>query len=159
MAPLSMEFSKQEYWSGMPFLPAKDLPYPRIEPASPALADGFFTIAPPGKLLPLVLKVKILSPKSPPASPQALQVAFPGSYLHSAISCVTLRKLLNLSVPQISHLWALPHRTVMRIKLKQVIVQSFSGVRLFVIPWTAAHQASLSISISQHFLKLMSLSQ
>ena len=65
MAPLSMEFSKQEYWSGMPFLPAKDLPYPGIEPASPALADEFFTIAPPVKLLPLVLKVKILSPKSP----------------------------------------------------------------------------------------------
>ena len=65
MAPLSMEFSKQEHWSGMPFLPAKDLPYPGTEPASPASVDGFFTIAPPGKLLPLVLKVKILSLKSP----------------------------------------------------------------------------------------------
>ena len=37
------------------------------------------------------------------------------------------------------------------------IVQSLSHVQLFVIPWTAAHQASLSISISQHFLKLMSI--
>ena len=36
-APLSMVFSRQEYWSGLPFPPAGDLPYPGIEPASPAL--------------------------------------------------------------------------------------------------------------------------
>ena len=50
-APLSMEFSRQEYWSRFPF-PTPDLPYPRIEPASlasPALADRFFTTAPSGK--------------------------------------------------------------------------------------------------------------
>ena len=34
---LPMEFSRQEYWSGLPFPPAGDLPYPGIEPASPAL--------------------------------------------------------------------------------------------------------------------------
>ena len=33
-APLSMGFSRQEYWSGLPFLPPGDLPYPEIEPAS-----------------------------------------------------------------------------------------------------------------------------
>ena len=38
-----MEFSRQEYWNGVPFPPPGDLPYPGIEPASPALADGFFT--------------------------------------------------------------------------------------------------------------------
>jgi len=37
-----------------------------------------------------------------------------------------------------------------------VSVQSFSHVRLFVTPWTAAHQASLSITNSQSLLKLMS---
>ena len=45
-APLSMGFSKQEYWSGLPCPPPGDLPNPGIEPeslASPALADGFFT--------------------------------------------------------------------------------------------------------------------
>ena len=36
-------------------------------------------------------------------------------------------------------------------------VQSFSCVRLFVTPWTAAHQASLSITNSQSLLKLMSI--
>ena len=42
-APLSMGFSKQEYWSGLSCPPPGDLPDPGIEPASPALAGGFFT--------------------------------------------------------------------------------------------------------------------
>ena len=42
-APLSMGFSRQEYWSGLPCPPPGDLPYPGIEPMSPALADRFFT--------------------------------------------------------------------------------------------------------------------
>ena len=47
-APLSMRFPRQEYWSGLPFLPPGDLPDPGIKPASPALAGGFFTTVPPG---------------------------------------------------------------------------------------------------------------
>jgi len=45
-APLSMEFSRQEYWSRLPFPTPGDLLNPGIEPlslASPALAGGFFT--------------------------------------------------------------------------------------------------------------------
>ena len=41
-APLSLECSRQEYWSGLPFLSPGDLPGPGIEPVSPALAGGFF---------------------------------------------------------------------------------------------------------------------
>ena len=51
-APLSMGFSRQEYWSGLPFPPPGDLPDPGIELAlseSPALAGRFFTTEPPGK--------------------------------------------------------------------------------------------------------------
>ena len=40
--PLSMEFSRSEYWSGLPFPSPGDLPNPGIEPTSP-LASGFFT--------------------------------------------------------------------------------------------------------------------
>ena len=40
---------------------------------------------------------------------------------------------------------------------QEVPVQSLSRVWLFVTPWTAAHQASLSITISQRLLKLMSI--
>ena len=36
-APLSMGFSRQEYWSGLPFPSPGDLPNPGIEPRSPAL--------------------------------------------------------------------------------------------------------------------------
>ena len=42
-APLSVEFSRQEYWSGLPFPPPGVLPDPGIEPASPALAGRFLT--------------------------------------------------------------------------------------------------------------------
>ena len=45
-APLSMGFSRQEYWSGLPFPPPGDLSNPGFETASlmsPALAGGFFT--------------------------------------------------------------------------------------------------------------------
>ena len=49
LAPLSMEFSKQEYWSELPFPTPGDLPHPRIGLVSPALAGEFFTTAPPGK--------------------------------------------------------------------------------------------------------------
>ena len=47
--PLSMEFSRQEYWSGLPFPSLGDLPHPGIKPVSPCLAGRFFTTAPPGK--------------------------------------------------------------------------------------------------------------
>ena len=43
-APLSMEFSRQEYWSWLPFPSPGDLPNPWIEPGSPALAGRFFII-------------------------------------------------------------------------------------------------------------------
>ena len=47
--PLSMEFTRQEYWSELPFPPPGDLPDPGIEPASSALAGEFFITEPPGK--------------------------------------------------------------------------------------------------------------
>ena len=51
-APLSMGFSRQEYWSGLPFPPPGDLLNPGTEPVSlvsPALAGVFFTTESPGK--------------------------------------------------------------------------------------------------------------
>ena len=46
LAPLSMEFSRPEYWSGLPFPPPGDLPDPGIRPGfpvSPVLGGKFFT--------------------------------------------------------------------------------------------------------------------
>ena len=46
-APLSMEFSRQEYWSGLPFPSLWDLPNPGIKPGSPALqADSLLSELP-----------------------------------------------------------------------------------------------------------------
>ena len=48
-APPSMGFSRQEYWSGLPFPSPGDLPDPGIEPRSPVLQADALTSEPPGK--------------------------------------------------------------------------------------------------------------
>ena len=48
-APSFMEFSRQEYWSGLPFPSPQDLPNPGIEPKSPALWADTLPSVPPGK--------------------------------------------------------------------------------------------------------------
>ena len=60
-APLFMGFPRQEKWSELPFPSPRNVPHPRIEPMSPALADGFFTTEPSGKpedLLRMTVQVK-----------------------------------------------------------------------------------------------------
>jgi len=52
LGSLSMEFSSQEFWNGLPFPNPGDLPNPRVEPTCPpslALAGRFFTTKVPGK--------------------------------------------------------------------------------------------------------------
>ena len=49
-APLSIEFSRQEYWSVLPFPSPGDVPYPGIEPGSSALQADSLLIEPPGKM-------------------------------------------------------------------------------------------------------------
>ena len=63
-APLSMGFSRQGSWSGLPFPPPGDLPNPGIEPKSPALAGRFFATEPCGGGTPQIL----LQGKQPPLS-------------------------------------------------------------------------------------------
>ena len=48
-APLSMGFSRQEYWSGLPFPSPGHLPEPGIEPGSPALQADSLVSEPPGQ--------------------------------------------------------------------------------------------------------------
>ena len=50
-APLSMEFSSQEYWSELPFPSPGDLPNPGVEPGSPGLQADSLPPEPPGKIL------------------------------------------------------------------------------------------------------------
>ena len=59
-APLSMGFSRQEYWSGLSFPPPGDLPDPEIKLVSPALAgEIFFNNEPPGKPLAISLQIEL----------------------------------------------------------------------------------------------------
>ena len=48
-APQAMEFSRQEYWSGLPYPSPGDLPNPGIEPGSPTLQADALPFEPPGK--------------------------------------------------------------------------------------------------------------
>ena len=48
-APLSLEFSRLEYWNGLPFPTPRDLPDPKIEPGSPALQAVSLLFEPPWK--------------------------------------------------------------------------------------------------------------
>ena len=48
----SLQFSRQEYWSGLPFPSPRDLPHPGIELRSPTLQADALTSEPPGKPLP-----------------------------------------------------------------------------------------------------------
>ena len=58
-ASLSMGFSRQGYWSGLPFPSPGDLPNPGIEPRSPALQADALPSEPPGKTKDKLRHVKI----------------------------------------------------------------------------------------------------
>ena len=83
-APLSMGFSKQEYWGKLPCPPPGDFPDPGIElssPVSPALAGGFFTTSASWEAPPEVRDV--ILPGIEPQIPSGLCVL-------SCFSCVQL---------------------------------------------------------------------
>ena len=61
-ASLSMGFSRQEYWSGLPFPSPGDLPNPGIEPWSPALRADALTSEPSGKPCFFVVVVVVVLP-------------------------------------------------------------------------------------------------
>ena len=56
--PLSMEFSRQEYWSGQPFPSPGDIPHPGVETGSPALQADSLPLEPPGKPKCLIIKLQ-----------------------------------------------------------------------------------------------------
>ena len=74
----------------------------------------------------------------------------------SPCMCVCGAKLLQVSDLSNPHLFPLPHWQAVPPG-KPLVVQSLSHVQLFANPWTAACQASLSITISWSLLKLISL--
>ena len=132
-APLSMGFSRQEYWSGLPFLSPDDLPDPRIEPASPALAGGFFYHWATRE-----------APKYTAAAAKSLQ------------SCPTLCDPIDGSPPGSPFPGILQARTLEWVAISfsnawkwKVKVKSLSRVQLLATPCTAAYQAPPPIGFSR----------
>ena len=127
-APLSMEFSKQEYWSGLPHPSPGDLPDPGMDSTSrmsPTMADGFFTTN----------------------ATWEVQDSGPPLFNYSILNN------LHMPVPK-SQLSSEEMQTLLE---NISSVQSLSRVQLFATPWTTAHQASLSITNSRSLPKLMSI--
>ena len=130
-APLSMEFSRQEGWSGLPFPLPGDLPNPAVEPTcpeAPALAGGFFTTEPP-----------------PPHKTWQSLVSHLHSFTSIFLSLILITKSCNWESKTArkremkTSLWKEQTRPILSS------VQSLSCVQLFVTPWTVAHQAPLSM--------------
>ena len=97
-APLSMGFSRQEYWSGLPYPPPGDLLKPGIKlvfPAYSALAGGFLTTEPPGKSSRLQT-LTLNGPQTPPYrclnsefNSAWTSVSSPSSPLNHSLCCIT----------------------------------------------------------------------
>ena len=127
-APLSMGFSRQEYWSGLPFPPPGDLPNPGMEPESPAfpaLAYKFFSTVSP---------VAAAAAKSLQSCP-TLCDSIDGSPRGSSV----------LGFPRQEYWSGVPFPSPMHA----CMLSRFSCVQLCVTPWTAAHQVPLSMGFSR----------
>ena len=152
-APLSMEFSRQEYWSELPCPPPGDLFNPGIEPKSPTLqVDSLplshqrspkFSLAQYKLLYIITFNIQWFC-KTERNKMHCFLIIYTWYFLFkkSQISLQGIEMILDKS-------WI--------ICIIQGLVQfsSLSHVWLFVTAWTAACQASLSITNSQSSLKLM----
>ena len=107
-APPSMGFSRQEYWSGLPFPSPGDLPDPGIEPTFPASEGRCLTPGPRGKCSPVIgFRTFSLPPLSPTSTPLSHQLCLPVPSLHCccchqsevAQSCPTLCDPVDCSPP------------------------------------------------------------
>ena len=145
-APLSTEFSRQEYWNGLPFPPPGDLPDPRIKPKPPALQADSLLSEPPRKLQHQGphLQLNRLSSSLIAVSPKSLQL------------CPTLCDPIDSSPPGSPVPGILQARTLEWVAISlsnawkwKVKVKSLSRVRPSATPWPAAHQASPSMGFSR----------
>ena len=82
-APLSIEFSRQEHWSELPFTSPGDLPNPGIEATSPALQADSLPSESPGKPCDIILNKKIIDWREFPGGPVVRTQCFHCSCLGS----------------------------------------------------------------------------
>ena len=72
-----MEFSRQEYWSELPFPPAGDLPDPGIEPRSPLLQAGLLPSEPPVSSI----RARICPPNTMSGMPESLKYVWGNKWM------------------------------------------------------------------------------
>ena len=89
---LSVEFSRQKYWSELPCLPPGDLPNQGIKPISPALAGRFFTTKPPRSLYGKLQNTKLGNTRN-----------FRISYIYCHVSCLSCYMLRHLNFWNVRH--------------------------------------------------------
>ena len=104
-APLSMEFSRQEYCSELPFPSPRDLPDSGIKPVSPTLAGGFFTTEPPGKAIDMKQLLKISRKQ------HTVHTTVPTRMLHFTLTDLFINMFLGAS--KLAHVIGCPQREVL----------------------------------------------
>ena len=96
-APLSMEFSRQEYWSGLPCPSSGDITSPGVKPKSPALQADSLTSEPPGK--PIYVNYIFIFPSPFPSLPFIQMITFhlshSGFFFFSHLT-VDFKDLINI---------------------------------------------------------------
>ena len=132
-----MRFSRQEYWRGLPWLSSGDLPNPGIKPASlksPALAGRLFTTSSTWETQTCYAAAAAKLLQSCPTLCDPIDGSPPGSPIPGILQARTLEWV------------AISFSNARKWKVK---VKSFSRVWLLATPWTAAHQAPLSVGFSR----------
>ena len=163
-----MEFSRPEYWSGYSFPSPGHIPNPGIEPRSPSLHVDSLPAEPQGKPKNTgVVSLSLLSGSSQPRSSKPrsswlrnwnrVSYIAGGFFTNWAIRETQITRWIprNLNTVLVQFKWF--KATYIYKFATFSSVQSLSCVWLFVTPWTAAHQASLSITNSQSPPKPMSI--
>ena len=144
-APPSMGFSRQKYWSGLPFPSPGDLPNPGIEPGSPALEADALTSEPPGKPIQLLSCVQLFVTPWTTACQASLSITN---------SCSLLKLMSIESVMPSNHL-ILCHPLLL---LPSILlnIRVFSNESVLHIRWPKYWSFSFSISPSNEYSGLIS---
>ena len=130
-APLTMDFSRQEYLSGLSFPSPGDLPDLGIQPRSPALKADSLPSVPPWRSILCHLSLTTQS--------------IPQSFMRTYNMTETVLATRDAKIDIYYHFLQETHCLSEEINSS---VQLLSCVRLFTTPWAAARQASLSITNS-----------
>ena len=86
-APLSVEFSRQEYWSGLPFPFPRDLPNPGIEPRSPVSWADFLPSEPPRKPRSFKFQIQLSLSNLETLVSSSIRQGFPGGTSGKKATC------------------------------------------------------------------------